>query len=63
MVCGKLARRIAEVMIGNRPLTRETLFTLPKPRVHLFGHLINIVPRRVLGEEERAYIDLRLVLA
>jgi len=56
---GKLARRIARAMFEKRILTREKLFTLPKPRAHLFCHLVDIV---LPGSTERAHIDLRLVL-
>ena len=42
MVCGRLARRIAWVMPWMGMPTRETLFTLPKPLVHLFYYLVNI---------------------
>ena len=43
MVCGRLARIIAWVMFLKRIVTTDTLFTLPKPRVHLFYHLVNIM--------------------
>ena len=45
MVWGRLARRIAWVMFWKgMELSRETLFTLPKPLVHLFYHQVNSVP-------------------
>ena len=44
MVCGRLARSIARVIFGKRMLTREKLFTLPKPRIHLVCLFVNIVP-------------------
>ena len=48
MVCGRLARRIAWIMFWKRIVTKETLFTLPKPLVHLFCHLVSIVPERTV---------------
>ena len=33
-------------MFWKRIVTTDTLFTLPKPRVHLFYHLIDIVLER-----------------
>ena len=61
MVCGRLARRIAWVMFWKRIVTRETLFTFPKPLVHLC-HLVNIVLERTVRRGGWAYIDLMSVL-
>jgi len=35
--------RIAWVMLWKCMVTRDTLFTVPKPLVHLFYHLVDIV--------------------
>ena len=43
MVCGRLARRIAWVMLWKCMVTTDTLFTLPKPLVHLLCYIVNIV--------------------
>ena len=43
MVCGRLTRRIAWVMVRGSILSREALFTLPKPQFQLSPHLVNIV--------------------
>ena len=39
-----LDMRIARVMLLRfRELSRETPFTLPKPLVHLWRHLVNVI--------------------
>ena len=43
MVCGRLARRIAWVMFWKFMVTRDTLFTFPRPRFQLFDHLVNFM--------------------
>ena len=42
MVCGRLASRIAWIMFWKRIVTTDTLFTVPKPLVHLLS-LVNIM--------------------
>jgi len=49
MACGKLAVRIAWVLVEKGRLTRATLFTLPKPRVHLFCLLVRIMLEGGIG--------------
>ena len=43
MVCGRLARRTAWVMLWKGKLSIDTMFSLPKPLFHLFCNLVNIV--------------------
>ena len=44
MVCGMLDMRTARVMLLRfREVSRETPSTLPKPLVHLWCHLVNIL--------------------
>ena len=52
--CGRLAKRIAWVMFWKRIVTREILFTLPKPLVHLI-YLINITPKRTIRRRGDRY--------
>ena len=63
MVCGRLARRIAWVMLWKRMVTTDTLFTLPKPRVHLFYHLVDIVLEEGPRKGGQTYRDLMSVLS
>jgi len=55
MVCGRFARRIAWVMLLMGMVTRETLFTLPKPLVHLFYSPVSI---RHAGSSRRGGVGL-----
>ena len=61
MDCGRLARRIAWVMFWKRIVTRETLFTSPKPLVHLICQPVNIVPGGTISrrEDELTKIECR----
>ena len=49
MVCGRLARSNDSDMFRKRTVSRETLFTLPKPLFHLFCNLVNIVQEGSVG--------------
>ena len=55
--------RIAWVMLPSfRELSMETAFTLPKPLVHLYCHLVNVVFIGSTKGGRDAYIDLRSIL-
>ena len=43
MVCGRLARSIALVVLPQFVMISETTFSLPKPLVHIFYRLVNVV--------------------
>ena len=44
-------------------VTTDTLFTVPKPLVHLFYHLVDIVLEGGVGRGGQAYRDLMSVLS
>ena len=62
MVCGRLARRTAWVMLSMERLIAETMVTLPKPLAHLFCRLVNIVFEGGVGRGGQTHKDLMSVL-